>query len=119
LYGAQVGVELLLWQPSERWKFEAYAKSGAYINNASNTATYSIFSVQLPNSTHNHFGAASFVGDLGLNATWNIHRQCGIRAGYQYTVIDNVAMAPDALYDDSRTHTLTVHGGYVGCEIRW
>jgi hypothetical protein len=119
LYGAQLGVELLLWQPSERWKFEAYAKSGAYINNASNAATYSIFSVQLPNSTRNHFGAASFVGDLGLNATWNIHRQCGIRAGYQYTVIDNVAMAPDALYDDSRTHTLTVHGGYVGCEIRW
>lgn len=120
LFGAQLGVELLLWQPSERWKFDAYAKSGAYVNNASNYSEFSVFNVQLPQlSTRNHFDPAAFVGDLGLNATWNLHRQCGIRAGYQYTVIDNVAMAPDALGDDSRKHTLTVHGGYVGCEIRW
>jgi len=119
LYGAQIGAELLLWQPSERWKFEAYFKSGAYINNCSNSAEYSALGVLLPVSTRNHFGAASFVGDLGLNATWNLHRQFGIRASYQYTVIDNVAMAPDALYDDTAKHTLTVHGGYVGCEIRW
>lgn len=120
LFGAQLGVELLLWQPSERWKFDAYAKAGAYVNNASNYNEFSVFNVQLQQlSTRNHFDPAAFVGDLGLNATWNLHRQCGIRAGYQYTVIDNVAMAPDALYDDSRTHTLTVHGGYVGCEIRW
>lgn len=119
LYGAQLGVELLLWQPNERWKFEAYAKYGAYLNNASNFADYTLFSVPLPLGTHNRFGAGSFVGDLGMNVTWNLHRQCGLRAGYQYTVIDNVAMAPDALYDDSRTHTLTVHGGFVGCEIRW
>ncbi len=119
LFGAQLGVELLLWQPSERWKFEAYSKFGAYINNASNSATYSIFNVALPNSTKNHFDPGAFVGDSGLNATWNLHRQFGIRAGYQYMVLDGVAMAPDALYDDSRTHTLTVHGGYVGCEIRW
>lgn len=119
LFGAQLGVELLLWQPSERWKFEAYSKFGAYINNASNSATYSTFSVLLPNSTRNHFDPGAFVGDLGLNATWNLHRQFGIRAGYQYTVLDNVAMAPDALYDDSRKHTLTVHGGFVGCELRW
>ena len=108
-------MELLLWQPNEHWKFEAYSKFGAYINNASN----SIFSVPLPNSTKNHFDPGAFVGDLGLNATWNLHRQFGIHAGYQYMVIDNVAMAPDALYNDSSTHTLTVHGGYVGCEIHW
>jgi hypothetical protein len=120
LFGAQLGVELLLWQPSERWKFEAYSKFGAYINNASNYEEFSVFNVQLPQlSTRNHFDPGAFVGDLGLNATWNLHRQCGIRAGYQYTVLDNVAMTPDAFGDDSRKHTLTVHGGYVGCEIRW
>ena len=119
LYGAQVGVELLLWQPSDRWKFEAYSKVGPYINNASNSAEYATGGVLLPGSVRNHFGAASVVGDLGLNATWNLHRQFGIRAGYQYTVIDNVAMTPDVFYDITGKHTLTVHGGFVGCEIRW
>jgi hypothetical protein len=120
LYGAQLGFELLLWQPCEGFKVEATTKCGAYINNASNMETFSVFNQNIPSlSRRHHFDPASFVSDLGLNLTWNLHRQFGLRAGYQYMILDNVAMAPDIYYDPGEAHTLTVHGGYVGCEIRW
>lgn len=119
LYGAQIGVDLLLWQPCESLKFEAFTKQGVYINNATNMVTYSVLSTNLPNSARSSFDPCSYVGEMGLNVTWNLHRQFGIHAGYQYTVIDNVAMAPDIFNDASDSHTLTLHGGYVGGELRW
>jgi hypothetical protein len=120
LFGAQVGIDLLLWQPSERWKFDCYSKFGCYGNNASNYTTLSTQGANVPGvGSRNHFDPYASVGELGFNGTWNIHRQWGIKAGYIYTIIDNVAMAPDSLGNDSLRHTLTVHGGYVGGELRW
>jgi hypothetical protein len=65
---------------------------------------------------------------VGLNATWRLNQNWGIRGGYQVYWLEGVALAPDqVLSTDLANQTggidpnghLFLHGANVGLEAAW
>ncbi|MGC4004963.1 MAG: hypothetical protein QM811_18370 [Pirellulales bacterium] len=118
LYGGHVGLDVLLWQPTETFAISAFGKGGVFFNTAAHVRTTRLANGTLVNAVDN-FDPTSFLGETALAATYRPHRQIAIRAGYQYLVIAGLAQPSDAIVFNQADHTITYHGGFIGFELSW
>ena len=70
----------------------------------------------------------SFIGDIGLNATYQFSQCLALRGGYQAYWVEGLALAPNQLdftnTDTSgtslnKTGSLFMHGAHLGLMARW
>ena len=54
---------------------------------------------------------SSFLGELGLNASYQLSRHCSLSGGYEVMWIDNVALAADSVASIQRSDDSFWHGG--------
>lgn len=84
LYGGQIGLDTLLWQPAKCFRLEGLLKAGAYYNNAVQTSSLS--QPATPYSASVGVGespaACSFAGEVGLTGVVPICCNWDFRFGY-------------------------------------
>lgn len=135
LYGGQIGLDSVLWNPGEGLRIESVVKAGAYYNAATQASAYSY-------ATNTGFGfdrqvfvtgpgSASFVGEVGLTAVVPLRRNLDLRCGYFGLWLDSIAQPTNQLSGQTLTQigdpagTATTRGGVVlqgvtlGLEGRW
>jgi hypothetical protein len=91
LYGAQVGVEPILWDRGGRFQLEGLLKAGIYGNCAHQRTTFpGVGIVDIRTD-----GVPSYVGEIALTGVYKLNKYWSMRAGYEVMWITNVALAPD------------------------
>ena len=100
--GFQIGLDSTLWD-NDRWlRFDGRAKAGIYHNEVD------VASAQNNSGSGQSSGEqAAFVGELGLTAVYDIHRDLSFRAGYQALFVDGVSLAAD---QSQNTSNLAING---------
>lgn len=136
LFGGQIGLDTLLWQPSKHFRMEGLMKAGAYYNSASQTSYYQ---QNLGGSPFYANGVnvgmspatASFVGELGLTGVIPICCNVDLRIGYFGLWLTSLAqptnqLAGQTLVEGAATSgSLATNGNVVlqglslGLESRW
>ncbi len=93
LYGFQVGADARLWQRG-CFSIEGLCKAGIYGNHAHQTAMTTPIIEQIPSIHYSVSGThADFIGELGLQARYQVTRRFAVRAGYELLWLDGVAMS--------------------------
>ncbi len=129
LYGLETGLDGILWDNGCRLKLEGAARAGLYFNDVE-ASTNSIFSVGRSGQATSD--QAAFIGELGLNASYDVSCHWSLRAGYQLMLIDGVALAADQVPNTGGlgianpnpapinidSSSLLYHGLNVGLEYR-
>ncbi len=122
LYGAQAGVDAILWDRGGPFRIEGNAKAGIYGTVAqahyTNTAGF--------NDVAND-SLVSFVGDMAFTAVYQFTDRIALRAGYQLLWMQGVALAGDQLQFSQDVPPLPLdtlggmfaHGALVGMELTW
>jgi hypothetical protein len=128
LYGFQVGGEGRLWERNA-WRLEGWFKAGIYHNSADQTTFEDLSAMPAGIATVDASGdQTAFLGEIGLNVTYQLTRRLGLRAGYQLMWLDGVALALDQLDNTNPAAGLAtldsgsdlfLHGGHVGLEATW
>jgi hypothetical protein len=124
LYGCQIGIEPVLWDQGGRFRLESSLKAGIYGNR---THQRTFLGGQQFDSRSD--GVPSYVGEIGVFASYALNKCWSLRAGYEVMWITNVALAPDqlssvnygvpptgAVYDKA---TAFYHGATAGVERRF
>ena len=99
LYGGQIGLDTLLWQPAKGFRLEGLVKAGAYYNNAvqnsslSQPATPYAASVGVGQSP----AACSFAGELGLTGVVPLCCNWDFRFGYFGLWLTSIAQPSNQL----------------------
>jgi hypothetical protein len=136
LYGFQTGAEAVLWESSGgKFRFDGFGKAGIYYNKMSTHFESQFFGGQgTPPSSAGEASKAAFLGELGVNAAYQINRHLALRAGYQILWLSGVATAgrqvpiqPDSnnsggqILDSSVDGNSSViyHGANAGIEVAW
>ncbi len=91
MYGGQFGTNFWLTRPSNPLRINLIAKGGVYANVADNRFRSTIVS-----STSSGDTATSFVGEVGLVASYRLTKHIALRGGYEVLWLDNVALATKA-----------------------
>jgi hypothetical protein len=127
LYGGQVGVG---WH--EDWgpvSFDLLGKVGIFGNQA--TVRQNVRDLNNTVQVRDLKAASNrsaFLGEVGLNTTWQVSSWFLIRGGYRVMWLDGIAMAPanmdfsdgpDAGTEILDRSSLILHGAHVGAEMRW
>jgi hypothetical protein len=115
LCGFQVGADAKLWE-SGCFSINGLGKVGIYGNHAEQTSVFTgapdVFS-----ASTNH---TAFIGELGLQARYQVTERLALRAGYELLWLDGVAIAPAQLNNllgiDSNA-TVFYHGATAGLEL--
>ena len=127
LYGVQIGAEPVLWSSCDGcFRFEGLVKTGIYSNQAHQRTSFPAIG---SSGLENRNGLASFVGEIGLTAAWQLNQCWAIRGGYELMWITNTVLAPDqaatvvygnpasgSMYDKA---TAFYHGVTVSLERRF
>ncbi len=94
MYGGQLGLDLQLWDLASRFSINTVLKAGVYGNDADNHFRYKVnnFSI-LQDGTQK--GDVAFVGDIGINLSYQLTRHLAVTGGYQLLWINGVALASD------------------------
>lgn len=102
LLGLQLGAEGKLWRRG-RFAIEGLVKAGMYDNIAEQTTAVSVIAKQVRSAlaATNH---AAFVGETGLRCTYQVTSHITLRAGYELTWLEGVALAPGQIQE---TYTTT------------
>ena len=127
LIGGQIGMGFdWKW---DRLTFDVIGKFGVYGNVAEqNTLLRDLNNTFIRRNFQDHTTVTSVIGEVGLNASYQVLDWLAIRAGYRFMWINNVALAPDQLNFSSApgagsTATASNHiflnGVSVGLEARW
>jgi hypothetical protein len=130
LYGMQAGVELMYQQC--KWRVGGRFKNGIYVNFAEQDSFVHI--VDTVNTTadpadrreHATDDVVSWMGELNLEAAYNITPYCALRAGYELAMINETARAIDQLTFSPETPANISTGGFLfyqgvslGLEMYW
>ncbi|MGA2061136.1 MAG: BBP7 family outer membrane beta-barrel protein [Thermoguttaceae bacterium] len=118
LYGFQVGADTCLWQRG-CFSIEGLCKVGIYGNHAKQITTEPLGPfVELGTSavTGSH---TDFIGELGLQARYQLTRRFAFRAGYELLWLDGLAIATAQNVDTSINTSSTVlyQGATAGFEF--
>jgi hypothetical protein len=130
LYGFQIGADAKLLEKG-CFSIDALVKGGIYNNHAEHNAAYDIQDDVAPGTIYRGFASTNhtaFIGEIGLQASYQITCNFRLRAGYMLLWIDGVALAPDQLgLFDRETLTTWIdandtafyHGATAGFELKF
>lgn len=136
LFGGQIGLDTLLWQPSRWFRLEGLIKAGGYYNSASQSSQYANAIDGVPAYANGvNVGRSpatgSFVGELGLTGVVPLHRCIDFRFGYFGLWLTSIAQPGGQLDGQSLVQgypavgTIATNGNVVlqglslGLEGRW
>lgn len=95
LYGFQIGTDAKLWERC-RFSIDGLVKAGVFDNHAEHRSTIpSGTDVSVSDST-NH---TAFLGEVGLQAKYQVTCNLTLRAGYEAIWIEGVALAPGQIQE--------------------
>jgi hypothetical protein len=98
LYGAQVGLDLVLWGSRDRAWIEGLGKAGLYGTTAvQNSFVDSVSTDQITRSNAAAAAATSFVGEVGVTGCVRLSDHWVARTGFTMFWLGNVAAAADQL----------------------
>jgi hypothetical protein len=126
LYGAQLGIDALLLD-CDCWYVNAVGKAGIYGNSAEQVTTTAGLGAALPLITYAG-SDTSFVGEIGINANYQLTDRLSVLAGYNLLWVNSLALAPDQLAATNVNTgvgaldvggNLFYHGFNVGLEYGW
>ncbi len=117
LYGAQVGIDGTLWQPSSRLYLDGLAKACLFTNYMSTgrdvTGTMDAFLSDRRNVTR-----TSLLGELGIMGKFELTQHFILGAGYQVIWVDGVASGFSPLGGQD-VNSVLFHGFRATVEARW
>ena len=123
LLGVQLGAEGPFWPEGGRFGLDGFVKAGVYGCHASQ-----VNSDQLDQPAGAETDRASFVGEAGLTAHFQITDHILLRGGYEVLWIDGIAMAPmQVRLTDLSAGTTAInadggvlyHGAFAGLEMNY
>jgi hypothetical protein len=136
LFGGQIGLDTLLWQPSKHFRLEGLVKAGAYYNSAYQSSSYQNFVGGVPfegssASTGSSPAVCSFAGELGFTGVVPISCNLDFRFGYFGLWLTSLAQPTNQLsgqflipaaptYSSLTTNgNVVLQGLSLGLEGRW
>jgi hypothetical protein len=138
LYGAQIGIDSMLWNSGKGLRLEGLVKAGAYYNAAVQSSGYSYvntapFQSPYATITVNHPATCSFVGEVGLTGVVPLRKNLDLRCGYFGMWLSGLAqpvrqlggqqLIPSGAYEPKGTLTangsVVLQGVSLGLEGRW
>ncbi len=123
LYGFQFGTDVLLWDRGGPLTINTDLKAGIYSNLAKNAGLLESPVGNIVGEGRKHHTA--FLGELGINAKYQLTRHLALRAGYQLLWIEGVALVNDNQFDALAAGDVNTsgspfyHGAMVGAELNW
>ena len=136
LFGGQIGLDTLLWQPSKHFRLEGLVKAGAYYNSAYQSSSYQNYIGGVAASGNSVSAGSSpavcsFAGELGLTGVVPICCNVDFRFGYFGLWLTSLAQPTNQLSNQllipaaPSYGSLTTNGNVVlqglslGLEGRW
>ena len=119
LYGFQVGADACLWQRG-CFSIQGLCKAGVYANHAEQTAMTTPISPEIPSIHYSVSGThTDFIGEVGLQARYQITRRFALRAGYELLWLDGVCISstPGLGVPLDMNSTVFYQGGTGGFEF--
>lgn len=128
MLGGQVGVRLKYdW---DLYGMETNLKGGMYYNNAGvGTTIRDANNTNIIRNTNNNGQNEAYLSELSFIFTYNPTMHFGLRAGYQFMYINEIALAPDQIIPANNginTGTaqnakgdMFMHGPTLGAEFKW
>jgi hypothetical protein len=127
MYGGQGGVDLQLWDLESPLSINSVLKAGVYGNNADNHFQYHVNNFPILNGGQSN-GEVAFVGDIGINLSYQVTRHFALTGGYQLLWISGAALASDQAaltLNEIDIDVLTTsgdlfyHGALTGATVTW
>lgn len=124
LYGFQVGAESALWNVGPV-QLDGFIKAGAF-GNFIRSRMQAEGTYLDPTDVRATSSRASFLGELGLTATYHIGEHWSVHGGYELMWLEGVALAGNSVaalqqYSDNMLYNGSAfyHGAVAGMEFRW
>ena len=95
LYGFQLGSDITLWDRGGPFRVVATGKAGIYANFARNRAVADNVDPDLVGVDFDSTWHGAFLGEIGVNCTYQINPRLAARIGYQVMWLDGVALASE------------------------
>jgi hypothetical protein len=127
LYGGQFGIDLQLWDLASPLSINSTLKAGVYGNDADNHFRYKVNQFSILQGGREASDVA-FVGDIGVNLSYQVTRHVSFVGGYQLLWINGAALASDQAAYTLRQVDLDVittqgdvfyHGAQTGAVLTW
>lgn len=139
LYGGQIGLDSVLWNPGEGLRLESVVKAGAYYNVASQSSAYRYvttapFDYAQSIALGKNPAGCSFVGELGITAVMPLTKHLDLRCGYFGLWLDSIVQPTNQLSNTNLSQkgpgvpptgavlvngSLVLQGVSLGLEGRW
>lgn len=119
LYGFQIGADTdtPIWAGIS---LNMYIKGGVFANHINQRVSTHNFPPDEYGGSEFQRDETAFVGETGVTCSWQVNKNLGIYAGYQFMWIDGVMLAPDMVTDGSgRTNTPHYDGAMGGLTLQW
>jgi len=126
LFGGQIGGRV--GHACSKWSYDLTGKAGVYgnyIHSSQIVQDFSGFTQRNATTTGNQL---SFLGELGLNGSYEFSPNWSLRGGYQVYWVEGLALAPNQV-DFTETPTsgttlnktggMFMHGAHAGLMARW
>jgi hypothetical protein len=125
LYGAQIGLDVHPLDRTRALQIDVLTKVGIYGNAAAQSNKYAdpvfAFAASAAGSQ------VSFLGEIGVNASYQLTPHIAVRGGYQVMWLTGMALAPDQISATdfagqtavNSSGTLFCHGAHAGLEVTW
>jgi hypothetical protein len=114
MYGFQLGLEGTVCKPTDRLKIDGMLKAGVYHNLVAGSMGGSIFE----GSSSGSVTRTSFLGELGLFASYRLTDHFSVRGGYQVLWLQGVLIAPEPLTEVDGSSAF-YHGPSASLEAAW
>ncbi len=130
LYGFQIGADAKLLERG-CFSVDGLVKAGIYNNHAEHNATFTVHDEISSQINYRGFASTNhtaFIGEIGLQGSYQVTCNLTLRAGYMLMWLDGVALAPDQLeLFDMQTletsidtkDTVFYHGATAGLEYKF
>jgi hypothetical protein len=128
LYGSQIGLDARLYDRGGPVKIDLLAKAGLYDNAAVQDNDYATTGMGPAFSATASDSHLSFLGEIGVNVSYQFTKHLALRGGYQVMWLTGVAMAPNQIAATDfgaaqagvdTSATLFCHGANAGLELAW
>jgi hypothetical protein len=127
MYGGQFGADLRLWDLRSPLSINSVLKAGVYGNDAENHFRFKVNDFSILNGGADQ-GDVAFVGDIGVNVSYQLTRHVSLMGGYQLMWINGAALASDQSALTMRRLDIDVittqgdlfyHGALTGAMLTW
>lgn len=133
LYGFQTGVDALFWESAGgKVRLNGFGKAGIYYNKMETHLEMNVFqAVGIPLVLSSSTSKGAFLGELGVNAAYQINSHLALRAGYEILWLSGVATAGRQAsgtfgnglqgmnLDVNGNSSVLYHGANAGLEVSW